>query len=180
MGCKRVNYSILWILFIIGISVFTFVFPPPDNMRVSAATVIAVTFDPDSNLTIDVWPTSYDFGAVYMDSNFSTPANKFSIANNGTGAVNTTIQMTGTAVDMTLVTGAYVITGNNKYGLHMVAGTISNSSWVMSSTTEILTNNIGGGGTTQTWKMVLYTGPSLTMNFSKQFTNLTVVGNLVS
>ena len=182
MGCTREIRRIQWILFVIFIVIFGFVSPfyTSDDVDVFAATVIAVTFNPDENLTIDVWPTSYDFSAVYMNSNFSTPANKFTFANNGTGAVNTTIQMTSTAADMTLANGAYTISGNNKYGLEMVAGTISNSSWVSSTVAEILSNNVAGGGTTQTFKMTLYTGPTLTMNYSKQFTNLTIVGNLVS
>ena len=176
MGCTRDINRILWVLLVVGVVLLGFV-SPPGNLKVFAASnIIMVTFDPDGNVSLDVYPNTQAFGTVYIGfSNYTTANTKFTLYNNGTGPVDTTAEVTGTAANMVLQDYAGVY-GSNTYGLRILQGTATNSTWIVSSEYRILSNDTTGGGGTATFGMQLMTGPTMSSNWTTQFLNITILG----
>ena len=150
---------------------------PPGNLKVFAASnQIMVTFDPDGNVSLDVYPTTQAWGVVYMGfSNYTTSNTKFTLVNNGTVQMDSTIEANGTAANMLLQDYASVV-GSNTFGLRILQGTATNSTWLVSTEYRILSNDTVGGGSTATFGMQLMTGPTMSTNWSTQTVWITILG----
>lgn len=104
----------------------------PISINVLAATTdtIVVTFDPSGNISIEVYPPTYDFGSMYAVSNESTTADYFTIWNNGTtDNMVTDIRITGSPAAFTIDPDSIPI-GNDNYALRVLQGSVSAAPWV--------------------------------------------------
>jgi len=171
MGCIEGISRILKICLVLCMLVLAFV-SPPDIMKVSAGNTVTVTFDPDGNVSLDVWPATYDFGTIYANSSKATTGTYFTLANNGSvNGMFTDALITSGAAAMTLYDGVCIDAGNNYYSIN-ASGTISNQTFLHTSDSRDFDDNLAKGGT-KTFGLTLYIS-NLTTNLTQRTVTITL------
>jgi len=169
MGCIEYISRILKICLVLSMLVLAFV-SPPNIMRVSGNDTITVTFDPDGNVSLDVWPATWAAGTVYANSSKATTAAYFTLANNGTvNGMYTDIKVTSGAAAMNIYDGQCIDVGKNDYYSINASGTISNQTFIHTGEYRNIDDNLAKGST-KTFGLTIYLS-----NLTTNLTGRTVV-----
>jgi len=171
MGCIEGISRILKICLVLCMLVLAFV-SPPDIMKVSAGNTVTVTFNPDGNVSLNVWPATYDFATIYANSSKATTATYFTIQNNGTvNGMYTDAQITSGAAAMSLYDGVCIDAGDNYYSIN-ASGAISNNTFLHTSEARNFDDNLAKGST-KTFGLTLYIS-NLTTNLTARTVVITL------
>jgi hypothetical protein len=133
--------------------------------------VILVWFDPTGDVDINIVVNHTDFDTVTGGTQEATGATAFTLYNNGSIAMDTTIQ-TNTSVEsgnLSLDTDA--APGNDQYSLYII-GACTNQ--FITSTAVAWETDLAGGGS-QTFGLRIYLG-NLTVDYGRENTTINVTG----
>jgi hypothetical protein len=139
MGC---NMRKIITILLIGSVMVCFAFAPMERQVRGANNTISIDFDPDANVSIDVWPIIYNFSQIYANSSKATSYTYFTIWNNGTqDNMTTDIQITTSPGNFTVAEDSSP-TGMEQYGLLLKGGTADGANqWLGESGTNDLDND---------------------------------------
>ena len=172
--------KILMIGMIIGILLFaTFVPIPISIVKAATTDTIVITFDPEGNISIDVWPETFNFSTFWSDSREHTGGTYFTIWNNGSvDNMVTDINTTSTTEegDLTLDEDS-VPTADDGFALYLAAGGTASGieNWVTAGGIE-LDSDLDMSGT-ETFGFTLYIS-NITANHTWQTLGVTLTGAL--
>jgi len=89
---------------------------PMTTVFAETTDTLVCTFDPKGNISIEIAPSTYDFGEIWAISWINTSGNTFTIYNNGSVAMDTDFNVSVNATNFTLDnTGA--CSSDNEYAI---------------------------------------------------------------
>jgi hypothetical protein len=172
MHMKKNTKLITVIIFLIMILV-TFS-PYPSTVYAALTDTITVTFDPEGNVSIEVSPSTYDFGTIYTDSSESTTATYFTIWNNGTiDNMFTDIRITSGTTNFTIDDDSEPASDDN-YAVKVLQGSVDHNPWIAESTYRDLDDDIDRVGS-DNFGITLYIS-NITSEFSEDGFTITLQG----
>ena len=148
----------------------------PASINVMAATTdtISITFDPSGNISIEVAPSTYDFGSFWSYSNESTTSSYFTIWNNGTvDNMVTDIRITGSPADFTVDPDSPPVT-DDYYALKVLQGSVSANPWVTEAGYTEIDSDIDRSGS-DNFGLTLYIS-NITADHAEQTITVTLQG----
>ena len=168
--------KILLISTILSMLAFASFTPTTINVLAATSDTIAVTFDPQGNISIEVYPSTYDFGSFWSDSNESTTSHYFTFWNNGTvDNMVTDIQTTGSPANLASEDNG-IPQSDNEYALQVWGTTCSASPWVPEGPAVELDSDLDRSGT-ETFGFNLYLS-NITSDWGQQTITVTLSGAL--
>lgn len=175
------NMKIKKILMIaLVISILSIASFSPISITVLAGTTdtITITFDPQGNISLDVFPEEWNLSIVWSYSNESTTNNYFTLWNNGSVDMQTDIQITTSPADLYLDYNN-TPTADNYYGLNLTGATISGRNhWVQETAAIQLDSNIVASASV-TFGFTFYLS-NITANHTWQTLVVTLTGSQTS
>ena len=153
----------------------------PISITVLAATTdtITITFDPQGNVSLDVFPEEWNLSTVWSYSNESTTNNYFTLWNNGTVDMQTDIQITTSPANLCVEYNISEPTTDNYYALNLTGTTISGKNhWVQELAAIQLDSDIDASAS-DTFGFTFYLS-NITTNHSWQTLVVTLTGSQIS
>ena len=166
--------KILMIGLVIAMTIFATFAPISITVLAADSDTITITFNPAGNISIDVYPGSYNFSTIWAGSSKATTVTYFTVYNNGSiGNMVSSIEVTDDPENLAPDEDSPP-TGNDAYALRVLAGSVSDTPWVKESGWAQLDSDIDKGGSDQ-FGLRLYVS-NLTQNFTWQHMVVTVRG----
>jgi hypothetical protein len=167
--------KILMIGLVIAMTIFATFAPISITVLAADSDDITITFNPAGNVSIDVSPGYYNFSTIYASSSKLTTTSYFTIWNNGTINNMDTDATISTKPANFNIDADSPPTGNDKYALLALQGSISSAPWFDEAPTYVnLDSDIDMGGS-DTFGLRLYIS-NVTSNFTWQTMVVTLRG----
>jgi len=135
---------------------------------------VTVTFNPTGNISIEISPPTYDFGAIYAEGWVNTSGTTFTIYNNGSVGMDTEIKTNGTteSTNFTLDTTGATIELIDNFALQ--TNGLDSDAWLTSGYSNVDTDIAADASTS--FDLRLHIG-NISENFGQEQVRIYVQGS---
>jgi len=145
MGCKKMELKKIFLIELIVVMLMIAITSPTIvEVGKAVSDTVVITFNPAGNLTLEVFPATWNVGEMYVNQTIKTSVTNYTAYNNGSVEWATLFIHGATASDMTLVSS---FTASSDEFMLFVNGTTTISTWTEIHTNQTLESSVAPAAT---------------------------------